>query len=259
MDVVLFPYSPFELIDNYLAFRMCQREGVTISISTPYLQLFYNSFTPYLSKHFMEDLYGEFDEAYSAAAGYYGFVEKALKIYDSYINLEAEKVVYAPVAGIGDFFRGIGNEVFLADGDIRNEGSEKRTAGVRALCGSLSKKYGARFIPVHFYDDLKFGTVTELRSAIRESKTILILPRKAFLEFIDSTFIFIPHPERVNPSAQNLKNLCRLYYLLKEDPKINRALIAYFGALIAVCEEYTQLPDLLEAGMNSGEFYAATR
>ncbi|TAL29614.1 MAG: hypothetical protein EPN93_21230 [Spirochaetes bacterium] len=255
MDVVLFPYSPFELIDNYLALIMCRREDVKVSISAPYLQLFYNSFTPYLSKHFMGDLYGSFDAAYSASANYYDFTEKALKIYSGYMDSDAEKAVYSPETGIGDFLRGISGEVFLADGDIRRN----RETMIRALCGQLSREYGARFIPVRLYDDVRFGAISELQSAISKTKTILLLPRKAFLDFIDSTFISVPPPERVNPSAKNLQNLCRLYYLVKGNAEVDRALITYFGVLIAICDDYRQLPGLLSSGMKAGAVYIPRR
>jgi hypothetical protein len=241
MNIVLFPFPPIELIDNFLAYRYSAQKGNHIITTPPYLHLFYTSYTPYLSKVFLANLYMQFEDALIQSESYEEFIRKALALFIEYHDRDVEQIVYSEKSRIADFFSGRFTGIHLVDGDINSSRREKRTF-LRRISSEFSRRYRVRYSR-QLYQRCSYRSIQEMKKSVEGYRTIILISPDNFIRFIEATFIFVPSLERIHPRARNLHNICRAYHQLKNDSQIHSALVYYFGVLLVIFETYRDIPD----------------
>jgi|GEM_PF-2903112 len=240
MNIVLFPFPPVELIDNFLAYRYRTRKGTTIITTPPYLHLFYTSYTPYLSKVFLANLYMQFEDALVQSESYGEFIQKALALFIEYHDRDVERIVYSEKSRIADFFSGRFVGIHLVDGDIDSSRREKR-AFLSRISREFSRRYRIRYSE-QFYQRCTYRSIREMKKSVEGYRTVILISPDNFIRFIEATFIFVPSLERIHPRARNLQNICRAYHQLKNDSRVHSALVYYFGVLLVICETHRDVP-----------------
>ena len=253
MDIVLFPFTPFELIDNFLAFRLSARINRVFITSSPYIQLFYSSYTPYLSKMFLADLYLRFESAFSESDGYNEFVNRALILFADYHRSAVEEIVYRDRYAIADFFSDMKKGIYIVDGNINHMDRRGRENSIEKFARAFYKKFKRGVLPRGLYQRFYFDGVRGMKDTIDDYRTVLFLTPDNFKQFVEATFVYIPSLERVHPRAKNLLNLCRAYHCLKRESGIECCIVYYFGVLIVIGENYRCLSEILRLdGHNRG-------
>lgn len=255
MDIVLFPFTPFELIDNFLAFRLSAKINRVIITSSPYIQLFYSSYTPYLSKMFLTDLYLQFESAFTESGGYDEFVNRALILFADYHQNAVEGVVYRDRSAITDFFNDLKKGIYIVDGNINHMDRKGREDSIGRFARAFFKKFRKEALPRELYQRFYFKGVQEMKDTIDDYRTVLFLTPDNFKQFVEAAFVYIPSLERIHPRAKNLLNLCRAYYYLKKESGIECCVVYYFGVLIVIGEKYRCLSEMLRLdGHNKGMY-----
>jgi hypothetical protein len=255
MDIVLFPFTPFELIDNFLAFKLSVKLNKVIITTSPYLQLFYSSYTPYLSKMFLSDLYVQFDSAFSESSGYDEFVKKALMLFADYHQNVVGKIVYRDRSAISDFFNDIKKGIYIVDGNINYSDRKGEKDSIDRFTRAFFKKYRRDVHPKELYQKFDFSDIQDMKNTIDDYRTLLFLTPDNFKQFVEATFVYIPSLERINPRAKNLLNLCRAYHYLKKGPEIECFIVYYFGVLIVIGEDPRCLSEVLKLDAHSKGIY----
>ncbi len=253
MDIVLFPFTPFELIDNFLAFRFSAKINRVIITSSPYIQLFYSSYTPYLSKMFLADLYMQFESAFSESSDYNEFVKRALVLFADYHKDIVEGVVYHDRFVISNFFNDIKKGLYIVDGNINSADRKGKMESLRKFSGAFFERYKRDVSYKALYQKFYFVDLQDVKDTIDNYRTIFFFTPDNFIRFIEATFVYMPSLERINPRAKNLLNLCRVYHNIKRDPGTGCFIVYYFGVLIVIGEDYSCLSEILKVdGYNKG-------